>query len=337
MDMRNLVSPATTAAGSRRQRENDPPPRILVVDDEPLLRQLYAEVLVDAGYKVDAAEDGAVAWDALQLNGYDLLITDQDMPKVTGIELLKQLYAARLTLPVIMATGTYPQEEFIHHPWLQPDATLLKPYSIAEFLGTVKEVLLAADNARIRVEKDFPVILQAISEIEPPPEEAADQPPALVRDGDIVPIKVLPSAPVQYLSNASQRILVVDDDNDTRRFSVVVLAGSGYDVDAVTDGAAGWEALQSYDYDLVVTDNQMPRMTGVEMIGKLRSANMGVPVIMATRSLPVNEFVRKPWLKPDAMLERPFSNDDLLATVKQVLHPDGGYDGGKATLLPKYL
>jgi len=45
----------------------------------------------------------------------------------------------------------------------------------------------------------------------------------------------------------------------------------------VQDGAAGWESLQTYDYDLVITDNKMPRMTGVEMIGKLRSANMAVP------------------------------------------------------------
>jgi CheY-like chemotaxis protein len=101
-----------------------------------------------------------------------------------------------------------------------------------------------------------------------------------------------------------------------------VLAGSGYDVEGVNDGAAGWEALQTYDYDLVITDNKMPRMTGIEMIAKLRSANIAVPVIMATRYLPIDEFARKPWLKPDLMLERPFSNDDLLEGVKNVLGKD---------------
>ena len=74
--------------------------------------------------------------------------------------------------------------------------------------------------------------------------------------------------------------------------------------------------------DSVITDNKMPRMTGVEMIGKLRSANMAVPVIMATSYLPTHEFARKPWLKPDAALERPFSSDDLLETVKKVLGTD---------------
>jgi DNA-binding NtrC family response regulator len=85
------------------------------------------------------------------------------------------------------------------------------------------------------------------------------------------------------------------------------------------DGAAGWEALQDNSYDLAITDNKMPRMTGVEMIEKLRSARMTLPVIMATGHLPVNEFARKPWLKPNATLQRPFSNDDLLEAVKKVL------------------
>ena len=137
--------------------------------------------------------------------------------------------------------------------------------------------------------------------------------------------------------NIHQRILVVDDDNDTRQLSVDVLVDSGYDAEGVKDGAAGWEALQTYDYDLVITDNKMPRMTGIEMIEKLRSARIGVPIIMATGNLPTHEFARRPWLKPTATLERPFSNDDLLETVRNVLGMDNGGDAGKETLLPKYL
>jgi CheY-like chemotaxis protein len=122
-------------------------------------------------------------------------------------------------------------------------------------------------------------------------------------------------------TNQPRRILVVDDNSDTRQLSADVLAGSGYDVEAVKDGAAGWEALQADHYDLVITDNKMPRMTGLEMIEKLRSARSPVPVVMATTYLPVFEFARKPWLKPEAALQRPFSTDELLATVKKILHP----------------
>jgi hypothetical protein len=46
-----------------------------------------------------------------------------------------------MTLPVIMATGVWPSEEMSLYPWLQPVATLLKPYAISELLGTVREAL----------------------------------------------------------------------------------------------------------------------------------------------------------------------------------------------------
>jgi PAS domain S-box-containing protein len=124
-------------------------------------------------------------------------------------------------------------------------------------------------------------------------------------------------------ANSPPRILVVDDDSHTRQLSLEVLAGAGYDVEAVEDGAAGWDALQAKSYDLIITDNKMPKMTGIEMIEKLRAARMAVPVIMATESAPTHEFDRKPWLKPYATLQRPYSNDDLLAAVRRVLRPDG--------------
>jgi DNA-binding response OmpR family regulator len=137
--------------------------------------------------------------------------------------------------------------------------------------------------------------------------------------------------------SSAYSILVVDDDDAIRELNMDVLADSGYEVAGAKNGAAGWQAIQNNDYDLIVTDNKMPKMTGIEMIGKLRSAGMTVPVIMATGILPTQEFIRSPWLKPDAALERPFSSDDLLAAVKSTLRRDDGNPEGLATLLPKYL
>jgi DNA-binding response OmpR family regulator len=131
-------------AGAPLQSQKKPPHRILVVEDDGVIRNLNAEVLAHSGYQVDAAEDGAAAWDTLQRNRYDLLVTDNDMPKVSGVELLHKLHAARIALPVIMATGTLPKDEFTQCPWLQPAALLIKPYSFHELLGTVQEVLRVA-------------------------------------------------------------------------------------------------------------------------------------------------------------------------------------------------
>lgn len=143
--------------------------------------------------------------------------------------------------------------------------------------------------------------------------------------------------PTPDQTNSAHCILVVDDDGDNRQLIVEVLTRSGYEVEGAKDGAAGWEALQANTYDLIITDNRMPRMTGVEIIERLRYAHMAVPVIMATGILPTHEFERKPWLRPDATLQKPFSNDDLLATVKNVLRTSDANNSHMKMLLPLYL
>jgi len=141
----NEPSPGRPLADERAELlsrpEATPPQRILVVDDDAAMRRLNSEALLCQGYVVDTADDGASAWDALQLNRYDLLLTDNGMPKVTGIELLAKVHEAGLKLPAIMATGTAPEEELSRSPWLQPAVMLLKPYSFDELMTAVRHVL----------------------------------------------------------------------------------------------------------------------------------------------------------------------------------------------------
>ncbi len=56
-----LAAPVEEPDGTPSECAAGPPRRILVVDDEPLIRQLYVEVLIESGYEVDGAENGAVA------------------------------------------------------------------------------------------------------------------------------------------------------------------------------------------------------------------------------------------------------------------------------------
>jgi DNA-binding response OmpR family regulator len=153
----NEMSQAGEPAGAPLQCQTSPPRRILVVEDEPDIRRLNAEVLKISGYHVDTAEDGKAGWKALHAtrhvpDSYALLITDHDMPGLTGLALIKKVRAARMALPVIMATGTLPTEDLMNrYPWLQPVATLVKPYSVEQLLGTVEAVLRTADGAREQI------------------------------------------------------------------------------------------------------------------------------------------------------------------------------------------
>ena len=126
---------APPSIGSKR------PHRILVVDDEKAVRNLNSEVLTDAGYEVIGVADGALAWDAIQAQQFDLMITDNSMPKVTGVELISKVIAADIRLPVIIATGALPQHEFKRHPWLNNIAVLEKPIRNSALLSIVEKVL----------------------------------------------------------------------------------------------------------------------------------------------------------------------------------------------------
>jgi two-component system OmpR family response regulator len=142
------IGPTGEPAGAPLQGRARPAHRILVVDDEDAIRRLMTGVLIGSGYHVDAAKDGAVAWEALQAKPYDLLITDHNMPRVTGVELVKNLRFARMALPVVMVTGTLPAHELAQDPSLQLAATLEKPFAPAELLDTVENVLRVTDSPR---------------------------------------------------------------------------------------------------------------------------------------------------------------------------------------------
>ena len=143
-----LEVPDTETAIQPEGKRTNPLQRILMVEDDADIRRLNVEALNSSGYAVDAAEDGAAAWEAVQASRYDLLITDNNMPNLTGIGLLKKLRAADMRLPVIMATGTLPTQELAQNPWLQPVITLTKPYATEVLLDTVKTALHPAITKR---------------------------------------------------------------------------------------------------------------------------------------------------------------------------------------------
>ena len=115
------------------------------------------------------------------------------------------------------------------------------------------------------------------------------------------------------------RILYVDDEPQLRRLGQLVLVRSGYDVDTAADGAQGWEALQHAHYNLLITDHEMPRLTGLELATQARRAGMRLPIVMTSGSL--NPLDNAPGARPDldAFLPKPFAADVLVATVERVL------------------
>jgi len=117
---------------------------ILVVDDEPDIRNLVQEILVDEGYQVSVAEDATAARNARRAHRPDLVLLDIWMPDVDGITLLKEWQEeGSLTAPVIMMSGHGTVETAVEATRLGAYDFIEKPLSLAKLLLTIERALEA--------------------------------------------------------------------------------------------------------------------------------------------------------------------------------------------------
>ena len=116
---------------------------ILIVDDDEMIAQMTSEILMDAGHACGWVSDGEKALDLLRWRRPDLLLLDQDMPGLTGAQVLRSLRSSAETydLPVIMFTGIsgVEDEHAAFHNGAQ--AYIRKPFKAHALIGQVNEVL----------------------------------------------------------------------------------------------------------------------------------------------------------------------------------------------------
>jgi CheY-like chemotaxis protein len=110
--------------------------RILLVDDEPLVRESVARILVDAGYVVESAVDGEEALRALGGDSpmFDLVLLDQSMPGMGGRAVLRELKSLRPDVSVVSFSGYASNLD-------EADAVLEKPVSRFRLLSTLRALL----------------------------------------------------------------------------------------------------------------------------------------------------------------------------------------------------
>ena len=118
-----------------------------------------------------------------------------------------------------------------------------------------------------------------------------------------------------------KKILIADDEVHIIQVVAIKLKNNGFQVFTAENGEKAYELACAEKPDLVITDFQMPVMTGLELIEKLRQNpdTASVPVIMLTaRGFAIEEGVRQN-LKISDCLSKPFSPRELLQNVQQVL------------------
>jgi len=117
---------------------------ILVVDDDPKLVRIVEINLTQEGYRVRTAGDGEEALAAVAEERPDLVVLDVMMPRMSGLDMCKQLKAKHPSIPIIILTARGQEVDKVVGLELGAEDYVTKPFSIRELLARVKAVLRRA-------------------------------------------------------------------------------------------------------------------------------------------------------------------------------------------------
>lgn len=117
----------------------------------------------------------------------------------------------------------------------------------------------------------------------------------------------------------SKRILVVDDEEILRMLIADTLSFEGYTVEEAQNGQEGFDKASSGNFDVVLLDYMMPKLTGPEVLERLQPLNLGFPIIMLTAKAQQSDRDLAASLGADYFMPKPFSPSELVALVEQVI------------------
>jgi two-component system response regulator PhoP len=121
------------------------------------------------------------------------------------------------------------------------------------------------------------------------------------------------------------RILVVEDEPNLREQLRVQLEKKGYSVDAAADGEDGLFLGREYPMDLAIVDLGLPRMSGIELIRRLRALERTFPILILTARDAWQDKVEGLESGADDYLTKPFHGEELLARVNALLRRAAGH------------
>lgn len=112
--------------------------KILVIDDNEEIRELFKVILPQSIYKMHFAKDGIEGWEILEKDSVDLVITDYEMPRMNGCELISKINQKFLNLPSLLISTHQLSKDC--NPTAQ-NHYLQKPFNVPELIGIVEKIL----------------------------------------------------------------------------------------------------------------------------------------------------------------------------------------------------
>lgn len=120
-------------------------------------------------------------------------------------------------------------------------------------------------------------------------------------------------------NNPGKTILLADDDENLRRVLEFQLSEAEYSVSVAQDGAEALELFSENDFDCVITDLRMPKLSGLELLEKIKTVDPEIPVIVITAFGEVETAVTAMKFGAYDYINKPFNRDEMLITLERAL------------------
>ena len=141
-------------------------PKILIIEDEAAIRRVLTKILSEENdtYQVEEAEDGAIGFEKIKNNDYDLVLCDIKMPKMDGVEVLEAVKKIKPEIPMVMISGHGDLDTAINTMRLGAFDYISKPPDLNRLLNTVRNALdkkqLVVENKILKkkVSKNYEMI-----------------------------------------------------------------------------------------------------------------------------------------------------------------------------------
>lgn len=332
--------------------------RILLVDDDVDILAVIGETIRDK-FEVIQAVDGLDALHHLETGEPDLAVIDYEMPLMDGFELCRVIrkHERFRAMPVIFLSGHAAKSEITKGYKSGANLYLTKPIDPLRILKNI-EFTIEHENIEIREKKHTIEELRELREKDgedatPPlsrlsgadsrrpsataePRKAQADPvqatPELVSNEELELQFVEPDYEDSQSSRAGGkaetapvRVMVVENEDDSRELLAAILAQAKYEVITAVDGLAAVERIVKYQPDLVLVDLMMPRMNGFQFLKSLRQnkayRNLPIIVVTAKASRRDRDYVMK--LGATAFIGKPYEAEELLADVAEIVNrPD---------------
>jgi two-component system, chemotaxis family, CheB/CheR fusion protein len=255
-------------------------PAILVVEDDPSVRELLDLLFRDEGYRTAAAADGKQALALARTITPDLVVADYRLPNgLTGLQVIAGVREA--------VSREIP-------------AVILTGDVSTDTMREIARRGCAQRNKPVRAEELTHLVRFLLTQSLQPPVQARSQ--------------------AELKTDMPQRtVFVVDDEGAVREAMRGLLQEEGWTVEVYSSGEAFLEAYRPGREGCLVVDARMPRMSGLELLERLKTTGGGPPAIMITGHADVRLAVRAMKAGAMAFLEKPVQYDELVVNIGRAL------------------